>query len=254
VDPVDHEAISEELRRVRVTFRQLVDEASPDDLARASSGTRWTNQQLLFHMLLGYLITPALIVLAGTFARLPADASRVYAGLLNAATSPFDWVNYLGSCAGARAVPQRRLAGTLDRVTLALERRLRAETSTQLRSGMHYPVRWDPFFKDFMTLADIYHFPTQHFDFHQRQLTLDQSSAKIPSSRGPGTGGHSATRSLKVGLRSGTACPAQVSRSIRLSQVTVSIRRRRRRVTTRRRTRPGRSCRSCRWPAGCRPG
>ena len=27
-------------------------------------------------------------------------------------------------------------------------------------------------FKDFMTLADLYHYPTQHFDFHQRQLTL----------------------------------------------------------------------------------
>ncbi len=24
-----------------------------------------------------------------------------------------------------------------------------------------------------MTLADIYHIPTQHFDFHQRQLGLD---------------------------------------------------------------------------------
>ena len=68
------------------------------------------------------LITPALIVLAGTFARLPAGASRVYGRLLNAATGLFDWVNYLGSYAGARAVPRRRLAGQLDRVTLALER------------------------------------------------------------------------------------------------------------------------------------
>ena len=40
---------------------------------------------------------------------------------------------------------------------MALERRLRAETSARLRSGMHYPVRWDPFFRDFMTLADLYH-------------------------------------------------------------------------------------------------
>jgi hypothetical protein len=38
---------------------------------------------------------------------------------------------------------------------------------------MHYPTRWDPFFGDFMTLADLYRFPTQHFDFHARQLTLD---------------------------------------------------------------------------------
>jgi hypothetical protein len=37
---------------------------------------------------------------------------------------------------------------------------------------MHYPVRWDPFFQDFMTLADICHYPTQHFNFHRRQLTL----------------------------------------------------------------------------------
>jgi hypothetical protein len=194
VDLVDREAIYAELRRVRVTFRRLVEQASPDDLVRASRGTRWTNQQLLFHMLFGYLITRALIVLAGMFARLPASASQVFAGLLNAATGPFDRVNYLGSRAGARVFPRRRLVGKLDRVTMALERRIRAETSARLGTGMHYPVRWDPFFKDFMTLVDIYHYPTQHFDFHQRQLTLDQSSAKTPTSRGRRTGGESATR------------------------------------------------------------
>ena len=37
---------------------------------------------------------------------------------------------------------------------------------------MHYPTRWDPFFADYMTLADLYRFPTQHFEFHQAQLTL----------------------------------------------------------------------------------
>ena len=80
---------------------------------------------------------------------------------------------------------------------MALERQLRAETGTRLRTGMHYPVRWDPFFKDFMTLADIYHYPTQHFDFHQRQLALGQSSAETPKSRGSGTGEQVATRSLE---------------------------------------------------------
>jgi hypothetical protein len=25
-----------------------------------------------------------------------------------------------------------------------------------------------------MTLIDIYHFPTQHFDFHARQLTISR--------------------------------------------------------------------------------
>jgi hypothetical protein len=37
---------------------------------------------------------------------------------------------------------------------------------------MPYPTRWDPFFREFMTLADLYRFPTQHFDFHHAQLTL----------------------------------------------------------------------------------
>ena len=37
---------------------------------------------------------------------------------------------------------------------------------------MRYPTTWDPFFTSYMTLADIYRYPTQHFRFHQRQLTL----------------------------------------------------------------------------------
>jgi hypothetical protein len=37
---------------------------------------------------------------------------------------------------------------------------------------MHYPVRWDPFFTGYMTLADLFRYPTQHYDFHRRQLTL----------------------------------------------------------------------------------
>jgi len=154
--------------------------ASSADLARASDGTRWTNQQLLFHMLFGYLLMRPLFVLAGVFARLPASASGGFARLLNAGTRPFHWVNYLGSCAGARVLPRQRMAEKMDKITMALEQRLRAETSARLCSGMHYPVRWDPFFKDWMTLADLYHYPTQHFDFHRRQLTLNQPAFQAP--------------------------------------------------------------------------
>ena len=90
MDTVDREAIYEELRHARVTFRHLAEDASPKELARRSSGTRWTNQQLLFHMLLGYLIMRALIILAGMFARLPASTSQVFARLLEAVTGPFN--------------------------------------------------------------------------------------------------------------------------------------------------------------------
>jgi hypothetical protein len=36
---------------------------------------------------------------------------------------------------------------------------------------MHFPVGWDPYFKDVMTVADVYDFPTQHYGHHRRQLT-----------------------------------------------------------------------------------
>jgi hypothetical protein len=37
---------------------------------------------------------------------------------------------------------------------------------------MHFPVGWDPYFGDYMTMADVYHYPTQHYGHHRRQLTL----------------------------------------------------------------------------------
>ena len=55
-----------------------------------------------------------------------------------------------------------------------LHRSLDAEDESSLEAGMHFPVGWDPYFEDIMTLADVYHFSTQHFDHHRRQLTLPQ--------------------------------------------------------------------------------
>jgi hypothetical protein len=57
----------------------------------------------------------------------------------------------------------------------ALLRRLDREPEESFGRSMVYPVRWDPFFRDTMTLENVYHFPTQHFDFHRRQLTLGSS-------------------------------------------------------------------------------
>jgi hypothetical protein len=53
---LDRAAVHDELERARIEFRELLDKASAASLRRRSSGTRWTNRQLLFHMLFGYLI------------------------------------------------------------------------------------------------------------------------------------------------------------------------------------------------------
>jgi DinB family protein len=175
---VDKQAVHDEMEQIRATFHRLLDEASDADLRRPSQGTRWNNRQLLFHMLLGYLILRALTMLVRVFGRLPDRVSRTYARLLNKATTPFDAVNYLGSRLGGSFLSRKLMSGMFDRVIAKLHRRLDAETDADLARGMHYPTRWDPFFQDFMTLADVYRFPAQHFEFHRRQLTLEDPDAR----------------------------------------------------------------------------
>lgn len=65
-----------------------------------------------------------------------------------------------------------RIQGLMDRVVTGLQRSLRAQSDESLARGMHFPVGWDPYFRDFMTLLEVYHYPTQHYDHHRRQLTL----------------------------------------------------------------------------------
>jgi len=137
---MDRKAVHDELERARSNFHELHDLATDTDLRRRSNGTRWTNQQLLFHMLLGYLIMRALMNLVRLFGRLPASVSRTYAAMLNAATTPFDVVNYLGSWAGGSALGRHGQMALCDRVVAALHRRLDSETDADLARGMHYPT------------------------------------------------------------------------------------------------------------------
>jgi hypothetical protein len=67
-----------------------------------------------------------------------------------------------------------RLVWLFDRVVTSLHRHLDRETDASLRRTMHLPVGWDPFFADRMSLAQVYHYGTQHYDSHRHQLTLDQ--------------------------------------------------------------------------------
>jgi hypothetical protein len=169
---LERAAVCAEMEQARRDFHELLAHADSASLRRQSDGTRWTNQELLFHMVFGYLIVRALLVLAGVFGRLPRAASRAFALILDAAHGPFHLVNYVGSCAGARIIPAARMPAVLDHVTGVLQHRLRRETRAALGRGMYYPTSWDPFFTQYMTLAQIYHYPTQHFRYHQRQLTL----------------------------------------------------------------------------------
>jgi hypothetical protein len=183
---MDVEEIVTELRWAASDFRDLLDHATSADLRRRSNGTRWTNEQLLFHMLFGYLLVRNLMGLVWLFGRLPDQYSRRFAAALNAVTRPFHVVNYLGSLGGARILGHARMERTLDRVVAGLVTRLKRQRADGLARGMHFPVGWDPYFRDHMTLADVLHYATEHYRHHRGQLALAAAQIGGPAAAGGG--------------------------------------------------------------------
>jgi hypothetical protein len=170
---IDRAEIAADLERARAEFHRLLAEAERNDAWRKPTrGTRWTNEQLLFHMVFGYMVVQRLLILVKVFSRLPDSFSRIFARVLNAATRPFNVINYYGSCAAGLIYNRDRVGAKMDRVIASLRRRLARESDDALRRGMPFPTRWNPFFKDYMTSEAVYCYPGQHFDFHAHQLTL----------------------------------------------------------------------------------
>ena len=170
--PVDRAAIRDDLEAARVRLHALLGQADPADLRRRTNGTAWTNEQLLFHMVFGFLVVRVLLRLARVVGRLPAPVGRGWAGLLDSARRPFHAVNYWGARGGALVFNHDRMGRVCDRAIAALQRSLARETEADLVRGMAYPTSWDPYFTASMTLADIYRYPTLHFEHHRAQLTL----------------------------------------------------------------------------------
>jgi hypothetical protein len=155
---MNRQQIDVELRRAQAEFHQLITSASPDDLQRPTDGTRWTNRQLLFHMVLGYGVVWTLLPLVRMLGRL--GHSLGFAATLNAGRRPFHWINYVGPCVAAGLVPTRAVSALLDRTIGSLRRRLSVETERNLTLSMQMPTDWDPYFTSTMSVLDVYHFGT----------------------------------------------------------------------------------------------
>jgi DinB superfamily len=169
---LERAAVLKELEEARSSFGDLLGRASPAGLRRRSNGTRWTNRQLLFHMLFGYLIVRTLLPLVRFLGRRPPEWSRRFAATLNAGRRPFHLINFLGSWGGGKVLPVAALIKLMDRTVRALQHNLSVETEQGLALTMHFPTSWDPYFRDTMSVFDIYHYGTQHFDHHRKQLSL----------------------------------------------------------------------------------
>ena len=169
--PIDRAAIASQMDDARTRLHALLAAADQAGLARRSDGTAWTNEQLLFHMLFGYLVVRTLLPLVRVVSRLPAPVGRGWAALLNSATRPFHVVNYWGSVAAARVFNHARMGPLADRTIGVLQRHLDREPEAALHRGMPFPTGWDPYF-GYLTLAELYRYPTRHFEHHRRQLAL----------------------------------------------------------------------------------
>lgn len=159
-------------RRACVELEATLARATDPELRRRTTGTRWSNEELLFHMVFGYMVTRRLLPLVKIFGRLPSGVNDAFARLLNAGTRPFDAVNYWGSRGASLVYTRHRMGRKLRRITAALSAALQNETDRSLGLSMAMPTRWDPFFTPRMTLAEVYAYPTLHFDFHATQLSL----------------------------------------------------------------------------------
>ena len=167
---MDRDQVAAELHDVRADFHALVAEASHDDLNRRSNGTRWTNRQLLYHMVFGYMIVRTLRPLVHGLGRL--NRSRRFAAALDAGRRPFHVVNYLGSVVGGQVLTPAATERLLDRTLNALQRHLAAESPKTLALTMAFPTSWDPYFRSTMTVLDVYHYGTEHYEHHRRQLSF----------------------------------------------------------------------------------
>ena len=168
----DRASLASELERARSDFHTLLTMVGDGEWTQPTEGTRWTNEQLLFHMVFGYLVVQRLLILVRVLSHLPDWVSLWFARMLNAASLPFHAINFYGTNVAAVVYNRNRMGAKMDRVIDALQRSLSRRDDIALRRGMHFPTGWDPYFRDFMTLADVYAYPGQHYDHHRRQLAL----------------------------------------------------------------------------------
>src|SRR5690625_7439687 len=122
-------------------------------------------------MVFGYMVTRRLLPLVKCFGRLPPSVGNAIAGLLDAGTKPFDWVNYWGSWAASRVYNRHRMARELRRVTTTLAANLGSESHASWGLQMAFATRWAPFFRAVMPVADLSAYPPTHFSFRPAKTT-----------------------------------------------------------------------------------
>jgi hypothetical protein len=167
-----NEQVRDELLWIAADFREIIQNANAHELELPSAGTRWTNRQLLFHLVLGQNIALSGIPLFGLFSRLPPSASHKWSRLLDACAGPYNWVNWAGSAAAGRVLKPQGMVRMMDRTTRTIVSWHDRADDEALCRGMTMPASWDPYFRPWMDRRAIIEWAPKHYRHHRAQLTL----------------------------------------------------------------------------------
>ena len=159
-----------DLEAARGEFHAMVASISEQGWTEPSQNPGWTNSQLLFHVLLGFILVRPLAGILVFFGHLPPLCSRVFAGVLNISTPLFNRINAVGPRAGARLLGRAAVISKFDQVHGAVLARLDRVRPRDWALTMHYPTRWDPRFQTSMGLEDLFRYPIDHLRHHRHQL------------------------------------------------------------------------------------
>jgi DinB superfamily len=163
-----------DLEAARGEFHAMVASISEREWTAPSQNPGWTNGQVVFHILLGFILVVPLARLLVFFDHLPALCSRIFAGILNLSTPLFNRINAVGPRAGARLLGRAGIISKFDHVHRAILARLDQACPGDWAAAMNYPTRWDPRFQTRMDLAALLRYPIDHLQHHRDQLRATQ--------------------------------------------------------------------------------
>jgi hypothetical protein len=159
-----------DLASAREEFHAMASAVSISGWRSPSRNPGWTNGQVLFHVLLGFILVLPLARLLVLFGRLPGVTGRAFAATLNVLTPVFHRINAVGPRAAVRVLGMKGVLRTFDRTHLAIMRRLDSIRDHEWELVMPYPTRWDSRFRPDMRLEDLFAYPVAHLRHHRTQL------------------------------------------------------------------------------------
>ena len=165
-----------ELNASQTKFHELLNSLSEEDFQSQSLNPGWTNGEILAHMTFGFMIVNVLFPMAWLWGKLPKSSSKLFAWLLNALTTPFNWFNALGARMQGKIFTRKRVGDIFDLAYFSLLKKVDSLKEHEWKNGMYYPVKWDFNFSEFMTLEKLFLYPVLHFKFHLTQIAYGKDA------------------------------------------------------------------------------